>query len=96
VNLDFIDVFKMGLPTIVIILLLNYDSSIVIELAFKFNVVRKLDSEIVASTQGVKHPSIASLIGNSSRTFATQINDIYTVFTQDEEISSRQEKAFDR
>ena len=86
----------MGLPTIVIILLLNYDSSIVIELAFKFNVVRKLDSEIVASTQGVKHPSIASLIGNSSRTFATQINDIYTVFTQDEEISSRQEKAFDR
>jgi len=39
----------MGLPAIVIVLLLNYDSSVVIELALKLNVVRKLDSEIVAS-----------------------------------------------
>lgn len=48
-DLDFVNIFKMGLPAIVIVLLLNYDSSVVIELALKLNVVRKLDSEIVAS-----------------------------------------------
>ena len=43
-DLDFVDVFKMGLPAIVIVLLLNYDSSIVVELAPELDVICKLDS----------------------------------------------------
>lgn len=44
----------------------------------------------------MKHPSTAKLIGNSPSTFASKVDDIDTIFTQDEEIASRQEKAFHR
>ena len=44
----------------------------------------------------MKHPSCAKLISNSSSTFASKIDDINTIFTQDKKISGRQEEAFDR
>ena len=82
-DLDFVNVFKMGLPAIVIVLLLNHDSSVVVELAPELNVISKLDSEVVASTKRVKHPSCAKLISNCSSTFTSKIDDINTILTQD-------------
>lgn len=38
-DLDFVNVFKVGLSTIVIVLLLNNDPSVVIELAPKLDMI---------------------------------------------------------
>ena len=81
-DFDLINIFEMGLLTTVTILLLNHDPSVVIILAFKLNMVRQLDSKIVAGAQGVKHPSVPILICDSSGSFTTKIYNIDSVFAQ--------------
>jgi hypothetical protein len=85
-DLDPVDVFELCLVVLVVVLVLNADSTVIIILTPEVDVVCFFNPQIVASCQGVKHSGFTVVVCDWSSTFHTKVEDIDSIFAEYQEI----------
>jgi hypothetical protein len=89
------NVLELRVSVLIDVLLLDANSSLVVELACKHDVVAWLNLEVVARAQRVQHPVVTLVVSHLDGILQPQSDDVDSILVQNHEVVGFEDEPLD-